>query len=96
LDAHDTIGKFLTYKCLKWLHIVHLNLKCMNYNKKKGHESNWEFDSQPQFPLEQGSSDLWLGHAIHHWKDHFEGYEILPLHVQKKNLIWKRYEHEKI
>jgi hypothetical protein len=28
-----------------------LSLKCMNYDQKKGHESNWEFDSQPQIPL---------------------------------------------
>jgi hypothetical protein len=41
-------------RCLKCSHIVHLDLKCMNYDQKKGQESNWEFGSQPQIPLEQG------------------------------------------
>jgi hypothetical protein len=37
----------------------------MSYNQKKGQESNWEFDSQPQIPLEQKSSHLQLEHVLH-------------------------------
>ncbi len=47
---HDTIRKVLKHICLQCPHIVHLDLICMSYDKKKGQESNWEFDSQPQIP----------------------------------------------
>ncbi len=40
LGPYDTIGKVLKFKCLKCLHIVHLDLICMNYDQKKGQESN--------------------------------------------------------
>jgi hypothetical protein len=56
----------------------------MSYDQKKGRESNWEFDSQPQIPLKQGSNDLLFELVIHHWKDIFEGYKILPLHTPKR------------
>jgi hypothetical protein len=42
----NTIRKVLKHRCLKCPHIIHLNLICMNYDKKKGRESNWEFDSR--------------------------------------------------
>jgi hypothetical protein len=32
-------------KCLECPCIVHLDLICMSYDKKKGWESNWELDS---------------------------------------------------
>jgi hypothetical protein len=31
----------LKCRCLKYLHIVHLNLIHMNYDQKKRHESNY-------------------------------------------------------
>jgi hypothetical protein len=83
LGPHDTIGKVLKCRCLKCPHIVHLYLICMNYDQKKGRESNWEFDSWSQIPLEQ-SSNLRLGHAIHLWKDLFESYKVVPLDVPNK------------
>jgi hypothetical protein len=91
LGPHDTINKALKCKCLKWARIVHLNLIFMNYDQKKGWESNWEFDFRPQIPWMQWSNDVWLGRVIHHWKDLFEGY----LCIFFKNLIWKIYEHPK-
>jgi hypothetical protein len=30
---------------MKCFCIVHLDMICMGYDQKKGHESNWEFDS---------------------------------------------------
>jgi len=50
IGPHDTIRKVLKHKCLKCLHIVHLDLICMSYDKKKGWESNSEFDFRPQTP----------------------------------------------
>jgi len=45
IGPQDTIEKVLKCKCLKSPHIVHLDLKCMNYDEKNGQESNWECDS---------------------------------------------------
>jgi hypothetical protein len=50
LSSQDTIKKVLKCRCLKFPHIVYLNLICINYDQKKRQESNWEFDSQPQIP----------------------------------------------
>jgi len=52
LGPQDTIGKVLKFKCLTFPCIVHWDLIYMNYDQKKGRESNWEFDSWPQIPLE--------------------------------------------
>jgi hypothetical protein len=45
LGPQDTIGKVLKCKCLKYLCTIHLDLKCMSYDQKKGRESNFQFDS---------------------------------------------------
>jgi hypothetical protein len=52
LGPQDTIEKVSKWKCLNCLHIFNLELTCMNYDQKKGRESNREFDSWPQIPLE--------------------------------------------
>jgi len=84
IKPQDTIEKVLKCRCLKCSHIIDLNLKCMSYDQKNGWESNWEFDYWPKILLEQGSNHLWFGHAIHHWKDLFKCYKILPFHAQNK------------
>ncbi len=84
MGPQDTIKKILKRRCLKCLHVVHLDLICMSYNQKKGWESNWEFDSQPQILGKQGSNEVQLGCAIHCWKEIFESYKMLPSHFQKK------------
>jgi len=48
----------MKFKWLKCPHIIHLDLIWMNYDQKKGWDTNREFDSQPQIPLEQGSNVL--------------------------------------
>jgi hypothetical protein len=40
----DTIENVLKCSYLKCPHVVHLNLKHIAYDQKKGQESNWEFD----------------------------------------------------
>jgi len=44
------IGVFfisLKSRCRKWPHMGHLDIYSTSYGKKKGRESNWQFDSQP-------------------------------------------------
>jgi hypothetical protein len=71
-------------------HIVHLNLIYMSYDQKKGQESNFQFDSRSQTPWKQGSNEFWLGQAIHHWKDFFKGYKILPSHFFLKKTWFEK------
>jgi len=42
------IGKVLKCKYRKWPRIGHLDICSPSYGQKKGRESNWQFDSQPQ------------------------------------------------
>jgi len=41
------LGKLLTFKCLKWARMTHLDTSNTNYGQKKGRESNCQFDSRP-------------------------------------------------
>jgi hypothetical protein len=92
LSPQDTIRKVLKRRWLRCPRIVHLDLICWGYDQKKRCESNWKFDSRPQFPWKHGSNEVQLGRVIHCWKDLFEHYKILPLHFQQKKLdlrkIW--------
>jgi len=41
------IGKLSKCRCWKWPCMSHLDIYSTSYGKKKGHESNWQFDSWP-------------------------------------------------
>jgi hypothetical protein len=41
------IGKLSKRRCRKWARMSHLDICSTNYGKKKGRESNWQFDSRP-------------------------------------------------
>jgi hypothetical protein len=41
------VGKFLKCTCPKWSRMSHLDICSMSYGRKKGRESNWQFDSRP-------------------------------------------------
>jgi hypothetical protein len=84
LGPHDTIKKVLKRRCLKCPYIVHLDMICISYDQKNGHESNWEFDSRPQTPWNKGSNEVRIKCVIHHWKDISKGYKILSSHFQNK------------
>ncbi len=40
-----TIGKLAKCKCQKWPRMGHLDICSTSYGKKKGRESNWQFNS---------------------------------------------------
>jgi len=42
------IEKLLKCRCLKWARMTRLDICNTSYGKKKGRESNWQFDSRPQ------------------------------------------------
>jgi hypothetical protein len=41
------IGNLLEHRCLKWVHMTHLDIWDTSYGQKKGRKSNWQFDSRP-------------------------------------------------
>jgi len=41
------IEKLLKCRCRKWAHMGHLDIYSTCYSKKKGRESNWQFDPRP-------------------------------------------------
>jgi hypothetical protein len=41
------IGKLSKCRCRKWARMTHLDICNTSYGKKKGQESNWQFDSWP-------------------------------------------------
>ncbi len=41
------IEKLSKFRCRKWAHMNHLDICSVSYVKKKGRESNWQFDFRP-------------------------------------------------
>jgi len=70
-----TIGKVLKCKCPKWPCMSHLDICSTGSGRKKGRESNWQFDS---WPLKVGNRPdpggcRWS--ATHRWKALNENYK---------------------
>jgi len=68
------IGKLLECKCLKWACMTHLNTRITSYGKKKGWESNCQFDSQPLKVENRPDFLSCRWHATGLWIDLNEGY----------------------
>jgi hypothetical protein len=62
------IGKILKSRCLKWAHMTHLDICNTSYGKKKGQESNWQFNSRPQNVKNRLDFHACRWHATHRWK----------------------------
>ncbi len=62
------IGKFLELKCLKWVCMTNLDTWNTSYGKKKGPESNWQFDSRPLKVVNHPNFLTFRWHATYCWK----------------------------
>jgi hypothetical protein len=70
-----TFEKFLKCRCRKWPRMNHSDICSTSHGRKKGWESNWQFDS---WPLKVGNRpDLGVCRwsATHRWKDIEESYK---------------------
>ncbi len=47
LEVFYTFEKVLKCRCRKWPRMSHSDIYNTSYGRKKGRESNWQFDSQP-------------------------------------------------
>jgi hypothetical protein len=62
------IGKLLKRRCRKWAHMSHLDICSISYGKKKGWESNWQFDSWPLKVKNRPDPGACKWSATHRWK----------------------------
>ncbi len=62
------IRKLSKCKCRKWPHMSHLDICSTSYGKKKGRESNWQFDSQPLKVGNRPDPGVCRWSATHRWK----------------------------
>jgi len=69
-----TIGKVLKFRCPKWSRMSHLDICSTSYGRKKGRESNWQFDSRPLKIGNRPDSGVCGWSATHHWKALEESY----------------------
>jgi hypothetical protein len=72
----DIIGKVLTCKCLKWPRMSHFDIWSPSYGRKKGQESNWQFDSRPQKVGNRPDPNVQWRSATWRWKALEESYKI--------------------
>ncbi len=77
LGVFYIIGKLLKCRCRKWSRMGHLDICNTSYGKKKGWESNWQFDSQPLKVRIRPDPDACRWSATHHWKALEESYNFV-------------------
>ncbi len=85
-----TIGKVLKFTCPKWPCMSHLDICSPSYGRKKGRQSNWQFDSRPLKVGNRPESDISRGNATWRWKDLKESYkfgsDLVPIEGHGKKL----------
>jgi hypothetical protein len=62
------IEKLSKFRCRKWVRMSHLDICSTSYGKKKGWESNWQFDSRPLKVGNQPDPGACRWSATHRWK----------------------------
>jgi hypothetical protein len=84
------IGKLLKCRFRKWPRMSHLDICIISYGKKKGQESNWQFDSRPLKVGNQLDPGVCRWSATHCWKVLNESYkfalDLIPIQGLSKKL----------
>jgi hypothetical protein len=70
------IGKLSKCRCWKWPRMSHLDICSTSYGKKKGRESNWQFDSRPLKVGNWPDRGVYRWSATHCWKALKENYKL--------------------
>jgi hypothetical protein len=71
-----TIKNLSKCKCRKWARMSHLDIYSTSYDKKKGQESNWQFDSRPPKVENRPNPGACRWSGTHYWKALNEGYNL--------------------
>jgi hypothetical protein len=64
----------LKLRCRKWALMSHLDICSTSYDKKKGRESNWQFDSRPLKVKNRPDPGVCRWSVAHRWKALDQGY----------------------
>jgi hypothetical protein len=84
------IGKLSKCRCRKWPCMSHLDICNVSYGKKKGQESNWQFDSRPLKVKNRPNPDACKWSVTHCWKALKESYKfslnLIPIGGLSKKL----------
>jgi hypothetical protein len=73
--VHYTVEKVLKCICSKWPRMNHLDIRSTSYGRKKGRESNWQFDSRPLKVRNLPDPGVFRWSAAHRWKALDESYK---------------------
>jgi hypothetical protein len=88
------IVKLLKWKCRKWAHMSRLVICSTSYGKKKGRESNWQFDSRSLKVRNRPNPDACMWSATHRWKALDESYNfslcLVPIRGLSKELLFRK------
>jgi hypothetical protein len=86
----NIIEKLSKCRCWKWACMSHLDIFSTSYGKKKGWESNWQFDSRPLKVRNRTDPGACRWSATHCWKDFDESYkfalDLIPIRGLSKEL----------
>jgi hypothetical protein len=89
-DVLCVIGKLSKLRCRKWARMSHLDIYSTSYGKKKGRESNWQFNSWPLKVRNRPNPDTCRWSAIHFWKVLDKSYkfflDLIPIRGLNKEL----------
>jgi hypothetical protein len=76
-----TVGKVLNRRCRKWPRMNHSDICRISYVRKKGRQSNCQFDSQPLKVGNWPDPGVCRRSATHHWKALKEIYKFSSDHI---------------
>jgi hypothetical protein len=83
-----TVGKVLKCKCPKWPRISHLDFCSTSYGRKKGRESNWQFDSRPQ--KVENRPDLVRAGGVRHAVEKLSRRATSLIQTSSRSEVWAR------
>jgi len=90
LGVFYIIGKLAKCRCRKWVRMSHLDICSISYGKKKGQESNWQFDSRPLKVGNRPNPGAFRWSVTHCWKALKESYKfssnLIPIEGLNKEL----------
>jgi hypothetical protein len=84
-----TIGKVLKCKCRKWPCMSHYDIYSISYGRRKGRESNWQFDSRPLKVRNRPDPGVFRWSATHCWKALEESYKFASDLIPIEGLSWE-------
>ncbi len=83
------VGKVLKCRCPKWPRMSHLDICNTSYGRKKGRESNWQFDSQPLKVENRLDLGVYRWSVTHHWKALEKSYKFFSDLIPIGGLSWE-------